>query len=735
MKNLLCLLVIFFYTLSPVANAAPAFTIPPLPSLEDEMVRVIVETDSTPTYQELQEKLTPFPSIKIGYLYHEVFNGYSLIGKRNEINEFTKGLKGVIRVTEAIQYEAHNESSIDFIGTERARGYFDREGNRLTGQGIKVGVIDTGLDYEHPDIRRNYKGGRDLVDGDRFPMETKAKHGMPTFHGTHVAGVIAANGRMNGVAPGAELYAYRALGPGGYGTSDQVLAAIEGAVKDGMDVINLSLGSNVNGPDLPISVALDRAVEKGVVAVTSSGNSGPKQWTVGTPGTSELSISVGASTPPMNRPFLHVVGLDAIELIPLLGSTPWNLKRSYEVVYGGIGKKEELSKVRGKIALIKRGELTFFEKVVHAKEAGAVAVIIFNNTEGPFMGTMEGGYDIPSSTISKEEGERLVTRIEENKTFAQTLYKSQEDQMAIFSSRGPVTYNWLIKPDLVAPGVEIRSTVPGGYMNLQGTSMAAPHVAGAAAILLQAHPEWSPSDVKSALQLSSVPLTKEDGSYYSVVDQGAGRIDITKALQTETIITPATLSFGQLKEDAFSYQEKEITIQNVSRETKTYTFKESGEHDFIRFELPMTFSLPPGKRKTVTLRLIKKREPEEKQELVEGRVIVLEDGKSYSLPYLFVIKEPDYPRIMGFTIVPGDNVDSLRYEVYLPGGAEEFGIALFDQKTLEFRGFIESKKQISHGLMEGEIKIPFQKQGKTYYAVGFVRYKGQEDQAQVMVDW
>src|SRR5699024_6464680 len=104
------------------------------------------------------------------------------------------------------------------------------------------------------------------------PMETQKTEGIPTLHGTHVAGIISANGELKGVAPDADVYAYRALGPGGRGTSVQVIAALEKAVKDGMDVINLSLGNNVNGPDYPTSMAVNRAVELGASVVTANGN-------------------------------------------------------------------------------------------------------------------------------------------------------------------------------------------------------------------------------------------------------------------------------------------------------------------------------------------------------------------------------------------------------------------------------------------------------------------------------
>lgn len=144
----------------------------------------------------------------------------------------------------------------------------------FTGKGVTVGVIDTGIDYEHPDLRANYSGGFDVVDLDDDPMETTEE--LPTLHGTHVAGIIAADGALQGVAPDAEILAYRALGPGGSGTSIQVIAAMEEAVRDEVDIINLSLGNTVNGPDYPTSKAVNEAAKQGVAVVVANGNDGPK---------------------------------------------------------------------------------------------------------------------------------------------------------------------------------------------------------------------------------------------------------------------------------------------------------------------------------------------------------------------------------------------------------------------------------------------------------------------------
>ncbi|WP_157108304.1 S8 family serine peptidase [Halalkalibacter krulwichiae] len=238
---------------------------------------------------------------------------------------------------------------------------------------MKVAVIDTGIDYHHPDLKANYKGGYDVVDYDRDPMETVATQGPPTLHGTHVAGIIAANGQVKGIAPDADIYAYRALGPGGQGTTEQVIEAIEKAIDDEVDVLNLSLGNTVNGPDWPTSVALDKAVEEGIVAVTSNGNSGPNMWTVGSPGTSTKAISVGASAPPLKTPYVTVPGQDKeITLYPIGGTLPWTIKRDYEIVDAGYGLEEEWKDldVQNKIVLIKRGMISFSEKAKAAQKGG-----------------------------------------------------------------------------------------------------------------------------------------------------------------------------------------------------------------------------------------------------------------------------------------------------------------------------------------------------------------------------
>nr|WP_279401954.1 S8 family serine peptidase [Piscibacillus salipiscarius] len=188
------------------------------------------------------------------------------------------------------------------------------------------------MDHEHPDLEKSYHGGFDLVDFDKDPMETTPEQGMPTLHGTHVSGIIAGNGTMQGVAPEADLYAYRALGPGGTGTTAQIIAALEQAVNDDMEIINMSLGSETNSPDDPMTRAVNKAVELGKIVVVANGNSGPEDWTVGSPATSEKAISVGAAITKQKLAQVYTQKEQVVPIRQLPLSEKWNLKRDQPLV-------------------------------------------------------------------------------------------------------------------------------------------------------------------------------------------------------------------------------------------------------------------------------------------------------------------------------------------------------------------------------------------------------------------
>ena len=698
---------------------------------------MIIQVESQQTISAVKKA---FPNLQIRNIYDTLFYGLSVKGEQKEINRLLT-FKGVKKMYPNKSYHVSIDESAPFIGATAFRHAFLNGEQKLTGKGIKVGVIDTGIDYTHPDLQKNYHGGYDVVDQDNDPMETTKAQGEPTMHGTHVAGIIAANGEITGVAPDAELYGYRALGPGGVGTSEFVIAAIEKAVEDGMDVINLSLGNAVNGPDWPTSIALNRAVEKGVIAVTANGNAGPYLWTVGSPGTAEKAISVGASSPPMNIPFITTQAINQkIPVQPLQGSASWGEQMAlhdFELVDGGLGYEKDLpTDLHNKIVLIKRGEIHFTEKVINAQQKGAKAVLIYNHEKGMFHGALEKKVDIPVSSLSYKTGMLLQQKLKQKRQWVQTTFTQVKDQLASFSSRGPVTHTWSIKPDVIAPGMDINSTVPNGYRALNGTSMASPHVTGAVALLKQAHPDWSPAQMKAALMNTAKLLEQSSGLTYSPFEQGAGRIQVKKANNTTSLIYPASITFGKMTHQNLRKKKSiKVTIENVSDTEQTYSFKQPKYQHGVQWQLPTRFTLSPKEKHEVKI-AIDLQPKVIKPGMYSGILSLTGGSHSFHMPYLFVIEEPDYPRIMGFSFKQDQQEPSVyTYEFYLPEGAKEVGVALYDPNSYLFKGMLFYKNKVKRGLITGKIRkssIPL-KDG-VYKAIIYAEQSGQLDYIESIIE-
>lgn len=556
-------------------------------------------------------------SAKLGRQYKQVFNGYSVKIAADRVDSLLS-LPGVKAVYPNVTYKATPIDSVTPNMDESAPyiGSGELWDMGFDGSGIKVGVIDTGVDYNHPSLKDAYKGGYDLVDDDNDPFETPPDPNDPeaaTSHGTHVSGTIVGRGNPNdpdgptgwvkGVAYGADLYVYRVLGPGGTGSSEDVIAGVEMAVAAGLDVINLSLGNDGNYEASADSVALNNAAVAGVVPVVANGNEGPDAFTVGNPGTSEMAISVGASYPPLNVPAFTGAEIGKVygsimSYSPELG----DLENTDQVfVDAGLGTADEFAAVdvSGKIALIARGTISFQEKSLNAKAAGAAAAVIYNNAPGNFGGTLgsEGDY-IPTVSISQENGRKLQGAIAEAGAYtAHVGIEMVEDLIADFSSRGPALPSLSIKPDIAAPGVGIRSSIPAfdgdytdAYEDSQGTSMASPHIAGAAALLLQKDPSLTPDLIKGLLMNNAVVLTDENGEIYKHMEQGAGRVDLAESIDAEAValvnettesVTDATyaeyktgsLSFGQAA--AGEVLEKTIALQDIAGVASSYSIDAS----------------------------------------------------------------------------------------------------------------------------------------------------------------
>ncbi len=478
------------------------------------------------------------------------------------------------------------------------------------GSGIKIGIIDSGVDLQHPDFGTRIITGFDFV-GDAYDANDPA-NSIPVpepgpgtrpggddcgGHGTHVAGIAAAGGDpemggARGVAPGASIGSYRVFGCDGSTNDDVIVSAIERAVRDGMDVINLSLGSNNGWPDDFLATALGRVLDLGVIPVASAGNNGRSGvYSIGSPGAGEQVIAVGS----VDNLFgsankLILTGGTEVGYQVLTGApVPPQEGETAPIVFVGQGcaADDYLADPTGQVALITRGACSFAEKYLRAFEAGAIGVVVENNRPGGFNGTLGGEYDNGFGiSISAEAGSVLKEMLTAGQSVTITwtaeifLEALPTGGLASgFSSYGPLP-NLGLKPDLTAPGGFIRSTYPldiegsNGYAVLNGTSFSSPHVAGAVALLLEARPDISPSQVRPRLQNTADPILwsgdRDLGLLEATHRQGAGLLQIDNAILNETFVAPSALALGESEAGASTHV---LAVSNQSAEEVTYSLQ------------------------------------------------------------------------------------------------------------------------------------------------------------------
>lgn len=507
------------------------------------------------------------------------------------------------------------DTSVEWIQAKRVWSQLGAKG-----EGMRIAVIDTGIDWTHPAF-----GGFLTVPNQKviFAMTFTAGTVMDDFgHGTHVSGIAAGDSYKNtprgdslieGVAPKALLMSYKVLTASGSGLSASVVQAINDAAQNNAahqkaHVINLSLGSTSGDPESADARAVNNAAEAGVVPAVSAGNSGPGESTIGSPGSAKNALTVGANndnnvgyffvkvtSPPGQRQDIQAQMFSNSLRFPI--NPPINTN----YVFCGLAATpvDCPLTVQGKIALIERGTATFTLKGRNAELAGARAAIIYNNVPGPFTGFMEPGIGIPVAAISREDGLYLrglgadptgvslaIILLDPNGIFA-------IDQITGFSSRGP-NDDLRIKPNVLAPGVDTFSATvlvsapvvamgnPEGYTEASGTSMAAPHVAGAAALLRQVHPDWNAFDVRAALMNTGIRVYDLNGNLLRVMDQGAGRVDVfeaatAKALLTDTTFKDGAFSFGLVTHQfAIVTRTVQFNLKSATTSTVTYTLS----HEF-----------------------------------------------------------------------------------------------------------------------------------------------------------
>ena len=535
------------------------------PSARGELVEVVVSLSQKPLAttrwragRQLQARTLAYaqagvarsiedavPAARIRWRYRLVANGMAVVVPRSQLGRLTS-LPGVETVYPSVRYRPQLDRSPQQIGAPALWG----PGLVSAGQGMKIAIIDEGIDQTHPFFspsgytmpagypkgQTDYTTAKVIVARAFPPASPSWKNASKPFdpelssHGTHVAGIAAGNAntlaqgvRISGVAPRAYLGNYKALtiptdaDVGLDGNSPELVAAIEAAVADGMDVINMSLGEPEIEPSRDIVVkALEAAARAGVVAVVSAGNDFDEfgRGSVGSPAASPSAITVGAVT------------------------------------------------------------------------------------------TSRGGAD---------------------------------DVIASFSSSGPTPLSLQLKPDVSAPGAGILSAAPrSSYATLSGTSMAAPHVSGAVALLLQRHPTWTPAQVKSALALTGDPAYTNDVKADEVptLRGGGGVINLPRADATPLLSIPVSFSFGLIRSNATQTRSVQLTDSGLGGSGSwTVSIEAQNRPAGATLVAPATVTVP-GKL-DVTVRTTQATDAE-----ATGYVVLTRGTERLRIPYWFGTGNP-----------------------------------------------------------------------------------------------
>ena len=515
-------------------------------------------------------------------------------------------------MVQQVQYNAlyHPNLSESYKIINASDAWAAAGGRASAGAGIKIGDIDTGIDEAHeffdpagfsyppgfpkcdaadsathtPDQNCNYVSPKVIV---AKVFYNKAHvQGLDAQaiqdHGTHTAGIAAGvtgktavvNGvsidDMSGIAPGAWLGNYNVF-PGNVlnARSEDILNAVDAAIADGMDVLNLSLGGGYHGNNDLLAIGLDNAVDAGVIVAVAAGNSGPGPGTLESPGRARKIITVGASTNQhfVGQPFTYPAG-GGTTIGAAVGDFPALPTASYDLFdTHSNGCTSVDPGASGKLAIIDRGVCTFSTKVRNAIAAGAVGVLVINNVAGDPTAMAKdggGGDDLPAVMIGLNEGAALRASGETTASAVATFEEfitTNKDILAGFSSQGPTAVDFAVKPDLTSVGVNVLSSItcvgkpdtcPGdgtGWAFFSGTSMSTPHIAGSAAVLLNLDSSWSPAQVKSALVNHADLVIKDAATGLHDIGptaQGAGRENLSVAADATTWLDPVSASFGKV---------------------------------------------------------------------------------------------------------------------------------------------------------------------------------------------
>ena len=577
-----------------------------------------LEEEQAEVVSEIEDTVLDGEALEISYSYTWLLNGIAADVPYGSIKEIL-AIDGVKQVLLQPVYEVCEVATPNTVTDGVMVGRESTWAAGYTGEGMKIAIIDTGLDTDHPNfaplsdeiaVTATPDTVATVLDGlnateyygslsiDDVYYNTKVAYGFNYVdnnlnithdyddrgdHGTHVAGIAAANkvegSGVVGVAPDAQLYVMKVFGANGGAYTQDILAALEDALMLGADVVNMSLGSPAgfthDADD--IDNIYNRVAQTGTVLSISAGNnytagdanawgtnlnltSNPDNGVVGQPAVYNNVMSV-ASVENLAIMREYILVSDGYRMgyndttssygLPAITTLTGAHEFVFVPNYGEPADYEGLD-VTGKIAVVSRGSISFGEKAQYAQAVGAIGCVVYNNTDGEFGMDLTGcTATIPAVSILLADAAYLLAAQEADPTVTvsfptdlSAIPSATAYQMSDFSSWG-VAPDLSLEPDITAPGGNIYSTVDGGYGLMCGTSMAAPNISGLTALVMQyikaEMPELADTEIRvmaqNLLMSTSSPLPHAEGGYYSPRNQGSGLANAYNAVTTTGYLT------------------------------------------------------------------------------------------------------------------------------------------------------------------------------------------------------
>ena len=657
------------------------------------------------------------PSAQVQEHYRVILDGFALSLPVRKLPALLR-LNVVNKVYPSLGYFAtmdRGPAVIDASQLESATGD--------AGQGMKIGVVDTGVDPTSPFLAPagfSYPDG--FPKGDTklttpkvivarvFPGPVRDASSDKPFdntepHGTHVSGIAAGDAGttapagpdhpvtsgLSGVAPKAWIGNYRVFTvptPLGHeANTPEIVAAFESAVSDGMNVINFSGGGPQTDPaNDAMYEAIHNTVLAGVVPVIAAGNDREDFGfgTAGSPGSAPDAVTVAAvSNSHVFAPALAVQGgPPSLGAVPVQGSgvkfpAGWSTLDQTVADAGSVvgtdGKAVDPylcgtptapntsagtlppGSLKGKIVLLLRGNCTFISKAERAVRAGAIGMIFVDNRQGE-ANSIPIALPVPAGMISDLDGKNLRAYMAENSgqasiRMSSTIQEIQTGRSGVitsFSSAGPTAFGYDLKPDIAAPGLDVLSSTPprttgSTFSVFAGTSMATPHIAGAAAVLLERHPSWAPWQVKSALMSSAAAAWADTARTQeaSVLLEGAGLADVAAADDPKIFTAPQSLSFERIDVTTGGQVKSMLVLASDAGDgagTWSVSVSPQSQTNGVELDVPQQISIAPGGDTAIPVVVRVAANATTGQN--SGFVVLSGSGVTRRIPYSFLVERP-----------------------------------------------------------------------------------------------